>query len=49
MTYSGLKQDTNFVKQQRAMKEKAYNICREFLSGSWKKISASDMVFKSVT
>jgi len=31
------------------MRDKAYNICREFLSGSWKKISSSDMVFKSVS
>lgn len=30
------------------MRDKAYNICREFLSGSWKKISRDDMIFKSV-
>lgn len=34
---------------QYEMRDKAYMICREFLSGSWKKISSSDMVFKSVT
>ncbi|XP_064480375.1 choline/ethanolamine kinase-like isoform X4 [Ornithodoros turicata] len=31
------------------MRDKAYNICREFLSGSWKSISSRDMVFKSVS
>ncbi|XP_040360619.1 choline/ethanolamine kinase isoform X2 [Ixodes scapularis] len=31
------------------MRDKAYNICREFLSGTWKSISSSDMVFKSVS
>ena len=30
------------------MKDKAYNICRQFLSGEWKKISSNDMVFKTV-
>ncbi|XP_003739328.3 choline/ethanolamine kinase [Galendromus occidentalis] len=30
------------------MKNKAYKICREFLSGSWKSISSNDMVFKTV-
>lgn len=30
------------------MRDKAYNICREFLSGTWKSISSRDMVFKSV-
>lgn len=31
------------------MRDKAYNICREFLSGTWKSISSRDMVFKSVS
>lgn len=31
------------------MRDKAYNICRKFLSGTWKKISSHDMVFKSVS
>lgn len=31
------------------MKDKAYKICREFLSGTWKSITMSDMVFKSVS
>ena len=31
------------------MKDQAYAICRDFLSGSWKKISSDDMVFESVT
>lgn len=30
------------------MKNKAYKICREFLSGSWKSISSNDMIFKTV-
>ncbi len=30
------------------MRDKAYNLCRTFLSGEWKKISSSDMVFKTV-
>ena len=30
------------------MRDRAYNICREFLSGSWKKINSDDMVFEAV-
>ncbi|RWS26533.1 choline/ethanolamine kinase-like protein [Leptotrombidium deliense] len=36
-------------KKNVEMKDKAYQICREFLSGSWKNISSSDMVFKAVS
>lgn len=35
-------------KNSSNMRDKAYNICRNFLSGEWKKISSSDMVFKTV-
>lgn len=35
-------------KSSSNMRDKAYNICRNFLSGEWKKISSSDMVFKTV-
>lgn len=31
------------------MKDKAYGICRDFLSGEWKKISSDDMVFRTVS
>ena len=30
------------------MRDKAFSICREFLSGSWKNINSNDMVFKSI-
>lgn len=30
------------------LREKAYNLCRTFLSGSWKTIKEDDMVFKAV-
>ncbi|RWS27241.1 choline/ethanolamine kinase-like protein 3 [Leptotrombidium deliense] len=35
--------------QSVEMKDRAYQICREFLSGSWKQISSSDMVFQAVS
>ncbi|XP_023231047.1 choline/ethanolamine kinase-like isoform X1 [Centruroides sculpturatus] len=31
------------------MRDKAHKICREFLSGTWKSISSSDMVFRSLS
>lgn len=31
------------------MKDRAYKICRDFLSGTWKNISSTDMVFKTVS
>lgn len=31
------------------MRDQAYRICRDYLSGSWKSISSSDMVFRSVS
>ena len=34
--------------KEEEMRDKAFSICREFLSGSWKKISSHDMVFKSI-
>jgi choline/ethanolamine kinase len=36
-------------KEEEEMRDKAFSICREFLSGSWKKINSHDMVFKSIT
>lgn len=32
----------------KKMRDQAYRICRDYLSGSWKSISSSDMVFRSV-
>ncbi len=30
------------------MRDKAYEICRQYLSGEWKNITSDDMVFKTV-
>lgn len=35
--------------QVKKMRDQAYKICRDYLSGSWKSISSSDMVFRSVS
>ncbi|GFW93659.1 hypothetical protein TNCV_4541881 [Trichonephila clavipes] len=34
--------------QVKKMRDQAYRICRDYLSGSWKSISSSDMVFRSI-
>jgi len=31
------------------MRDKAYDLCRQYLSGSWKTINKDDMVFKAVS
>lgn len=31
------------------MRDKAYEICRKYLSGEWNNISSKDMIFKTVT
>ena len=30
------------------MRDRAYEICRKYLSGEWNKISSDDMIFKTV-
>uniref|UniRef100_A0A2L2Y177 Choline kinase alpha n=1 Tax=Parasteatoda tepidariorum TaxID=114398 RepID=A0A2L2Y177_PARTP len=35
--------------QVKKMRDQAYRICRDYLSGSWKSISSSDMVFRSIS
>lgn len=30
------------------LRDKAYDLCRQYLSGSWKTINKDDMVFKAV-
>ena len=32
----------------KKMRDQAYRICRDYLSGSWKSISSNDMVFRSI-
>lgn len=43
-----IQNDTKTVGSGHEMKDKAYDICRKFLSGEWNKISSNDMVFKTV-
>ncbi|KAI1296527.1 Choline/ethanolamine kinase [Halotydeus destructor] len=37
------------MEQKLDLKDKAYGLCRDFLSGSWKEISSADMQFKPIT
>lgn len=37
-----------FDPAKREMRDKAYKLCRNYLSGKWKEISSSDMIFKTV-
>ncbi|XP_054724032.1 choline/ethanolamine kinase-like isoform X2 [Uloborus diversus] len=39
----------NIFKGARGMRDQAYQICRDYLSGSWKSISSNDMVFRSIS
>ncbi|XP_076310732.1 choline kinase alpha-like isoform X2 [Tachypleus tridentatus] len=37
------------LRSSKEMRDKAYRLCREYLSGSWKNISSSDLVFTALS
>ncbi|KAG1689338.1 Choline/ethanolamine kinase [Nymphon striatum] len=43
------KTDLKSLQVLAKMKEKAYNLCKAFLGGAWKKIPLDDMVFKRIS
>ena len=40
--------NSNVNLYSKELREKAYNICSNFLGGEWIKISINDMIFKTV-
>ncbi|UYV76369.1 CHKA [Cordylochernes scorpioides] len=46
---SDVSSSTAAASKKGDLRDHAYSICRNYLSGTWKSISSSDMVFKSIT